>query len=360
MMVRPRFVTAVYTLMLVVITAFTLPGERTIFLPGTQPNVVQTFEPHNSGVTQCQSCHQTQGSGRTVTITADWQGSMMAHSARDPVFYAALAVANKYVSGSGEFCIRCHSPSGWLEGRATGGRGDSLRGNDLNGVQCDFCHRMKDPMIPDTTANPPVPGYGNGMFVVQVPRTPKRGPYSDAFAGGHAVQVDSFQRSGHFCGVCHNVSNVLYAANPVTQSPHAYSPIERTYSEWLLSWWGGQGNRGSCQSCHMPPTAGYGATMIMAPLRNDLPEHDLTGGNTFVPDILPDFWATGIDTARLNRGKQRAIETLQSAASLEASAYRRNDTVRAQVRVTNQAGHKLLTGYPEGRRMWLNIVGRNG
>jgi hypothetical protein len=110
----------------------------------------------------------------------------------------------------------------------------------------------------------------------------------------------------------------------------------------------------------MPPTTGYGATMIMAPLRNDLPEHDLTGGNTFVPDILPDFWTTGVDTARLNRGKQRVMETLQSAASLEASAYRRNDTVRAQVRVTNQAGHKLPTGYPEGRRMWLNIVGRNG
>ena len=25
------------------------------------------------------------------------------------------------------------------------------------------------------------------------------------------------------------------------------------------------------------------------------------------------------------------------------------------VRVTNQSGHKLPSGYPEGRRMWLNV-----
>jgi hypothetical protein len=33
-----------------------------------------------------------------------------------------------------------------------------------------------------------------------------------------------------------------------------------------------------------------------------------------------------------------------------------SDTVKiATVRVTNHAGHKLPTGYPEGRRMWLNL-----
>jgi hypothetical protein len=36
-----------------------------------------------------------------------------------------------------------------------------------------------------------------------------------------------------------------------------------------------------------------------------------------------------------------------------------SDTVTASVRVTNLTGHKLPTGYPEGRRMWVNLVGRN-
>lgn len=326
-----------------------------IFLPGTQPGVVQTFEAY----TQCENCHQTQSMGFPVEITADWHGSPMGQAARDPLFYAAMAVANKYVNGVGEFCIRCHSPTGWLEGRSNPPTGEALTGNDLNGVQCDFCHRMKDPLLPDSTANPPVPGYGNGMFVVQVPRNPKRGPFFNAVAVGHTAQGDSFYRKSEFCGVCHNVSNPLYAQNPVTQSPHEYGPIERTYSEWKLSWYAQQGQAGTCQSCHMPYLSGYGAILPGSPLRPDIPKHDMTGGNTFLQDILPDFWTTGLDTARLAASKQRAVQTLQRAATLEVQAVRNSDTVTVTVRVTNLTGHKLPTGYPEGRRMWLNIVGKN-
>lgn len=354
-MIYKRILVGLAVLGAAAITAFVLPSTRLIQLPGTQPNVVQPFDPYNSGAMACQTCHQTLGSSRIVTITADWQGSMMSHAARDPLFYAATAVANKYIQGSGEFCIRCHSPAGWLEGRSVGGRGDSLRGNDLNGVQCDFCHRMKDPMILDTAIVPPVPGYGNGMYVVQPSKTTKRGPYFDAYPA-HSVQGDAFYRSGNFCGVCHNVSNPLYASDPITQPPHAYSPIERTYSEWKLSWWSTQGSNGTCQSCHMPASTGYGCNLSAAPLRTDLAKHDLTGGNTFVPDILGDFWP-GLDSSRIAAGKQRAMETLQRAASLDMEAVRRSDTVTASVRITNLTGHKLPTGYPEGRRMWLNVVG---
>lgn len=331
------------------------PRLASIFLPGTQPGVVQTFEAY----TMCQNCHQTQTTGFPVSITADWHGSPMGQAARDPLFYATMAVANKYVSGVGEYCIRCHSPTGWLEGRSNPPTGEGLIGNDLNGVQCDFCHRMKDPLLPDSTANPPVPGYGNGMFVIQVPRNPKRGPFADAIATFHTNQVDTFYRTSEFCGVCHNVSNPLYAQNSTTQSPHEYGPIERTYSEWKLSWYAQQGQAGNCQSCHMPHQPGYGSNLPMAPFRPDIPKHDMTGGNTFLQDILPDFWTTGLDTARLSASKQRAIQTLQSAATLEANAYRHNDTVTATVRITNRTGHKLPTGYPEGRRMWLNVVGKN-
>jgi hypothetical protein len=39
-------------------------------------------------------------------------------SARDPLFRAALAIANQDIEGIGEFCLRCHAPRGWLEGRS--------------------------------------------------------------------------------------------------------------------------------------------------------------------------------------------------------------------------------------------------
>ena len=46
-------------------------------------------------------------------------------------------------------------------------------------------------------------------------------------------------------------------------------------------------------------------------------------------------------------GKQRALQSLTAAASLQVVG----DTLR----IVNLTGHKLISGYPEGRRMWLNI-----
>ena len=46
---------------------------------------------------------------------------------------------------------------------------------------------------------------------------------------------------------------------------------------------------------------------------------------------------------------------LGKAASLEAWLEDSGITKTARVRVTNQSGHKLPTGYAEGRRMWINL-----
>ena len=51
------------------------------------------------------------------------------------------------------------------------------------------------------------------------------------------------------------------------------------------------------------------------PTRSDLPLHDLTGGNTFIPDILPDIWGAEVNSTRLQAGKQRASNMLQMAAT---------------------------------------------
>ncbi|NOQ87446.1 MAG: PKD domain-containing protein, partial [Gammaproteobacteria bacterium] len=49
----------------------------------------------------------------------------------------------------------------------------------------------------------------------------------------------------------------------------------------------------------------------------------------------------------MSLGQLRAVNHLQQAASLQVSG----DTLK----VVNLTGHKLISGYPEGRRMWLNI-----
>lgn len=357
----------VATIAVVVILAVAArPTERSafIFLPGTQPGSTDTL--NALGATECRQCHASVSELRPVPLFKEWAGSMMAHSARDPIFYASLAVANKYSANVGinigEFCIRCHSPTGWLAGRSEDITGRSLMGTDLDGVQCDYCHRMANPLLPDSSVPDmifEVPGIGNGMHVVQRSLFPKRGPY-DSLPGPHATRVDLFQKQGDMCGVCHDVSNPFQAGyqGQITNPPHSYGPLERTYSEWLMSDFPARGDSGSCQSCHMRKTVGYGCAYSSAPLRQDLAQHDLTGGNTFVPDILRDFWPE-LDSIALAGGKQRATETLQRAARLEASARHSPDSsaVLADVRITNLTGHKLPTGYSEGKRMWLEVIG---
>lgn len=100
----------------------------------------------------------------------------------------------------------------------------------------------------------------------------------------------------------------------------------------------------------MADVTGRGAAT--GPVRNDLGRHDLMGGNAFIPDILPSFWPGDVDTAMLQAAKARAIDMLQLAAGLEATPT----DAGVSVRVTNETGHKLPSGYPEGRRIWLNVV----
>ncbi|TAK53919.1 MAG: T9SS type A sorting domain-containing protein [Bacteroidetes bacterium] len=326
--------------------------QTLIFLPGTQPGSVVEVD----SVQNCKTCHHSASLSRPVSTFNDWSGSPMAHAARDPIFFAALAVTNKYEPSVGEFCIRCHSPTGWLIGHSLDPMGKNLVGTDFDGIQCDFCHRAGNPLQPDSSIPPltfPVPGIGNAMNVFQQSKLPKRGPYADT-NNYHPTRQEPFQKTSDMCGVCHDISNPYYAEDRIHQQPHEYSPLERTYSEWLMSNYPAMGDSGTCQSCHMQTTGGYGA-IIGSPYRTDLRQHDLTGGNTFLPDILPEFWSN-LNVDALQAGKQRALSTLRRAAELDLTIERFNDSIIASVRITNLTGHKLPTGYPEGRRMWLNII----
>ena len=112
----------------------------------------------------------------------------------------------------------------------------------------------------------------------------------------------------------------------------------------------------SCQSCHMRPVESAGADKNNVEVRKDLPRHDHTGGNSWFADITKYQDSAGIlrlgdgltaeQLAALDLGQQRAVDHLQQAASLLVDG----DILR----VVNLTGHKLISGYPEGRRMWIN------
>ncbi|MCB8942804.1 MAG: hypothetical protein H6658_03400 [Ardenticatenaceae bacterium] len=383
--------------------------RQDFFLPGTQPGQIQAeiIAPEN-----CTFCHgdgysqQTIQPAGTETWSA-WFGSMMAQAGRDPLFYAALDIANADAAFSGDFCLRCHVPRGWLDARhAPTSDTSNFTPDDLEGVQCEVCHRMVDPFY--TNENPardlevlaaitaPVTFPGNASIIVD-PLDHRRGPLNVTDTLGFdphlAINISATLQSPYhteslLCGSCHNIDNPVfswdettqsYQLNPLGQASDLVDPfpIERTFSEWALSSYntpggiyapqfGGNNDYVStCQDCHMRAITGTGGIWPGQPNtpRPNYPLHDLTGANTWVPQILPlhpVFSSTYTGTVQaemraqaLISGTLRARYMLQNAATLAATKI--GDTL--VVTVTNQSGHKLPSGYVEGRRMWLQVEG---
>lgn len=379
------------------------------FQPGTQPNqITDTIDAPQ----QCMGCHE--GYSDQISQSADyepwtgWAGSMMAQAGRDPVFYAALDIANADAAFTGEFCLRCHLPRGWLDGRSTPPDGSAMTPIDQEGIQCEVCHRTVDPVY--SAENPardltvlaaitsPVTLPGNAGLIVDTADF-RRGPFDVVADNGFdphnpsAGALDTLQSPFHqdaaLCGSCHDISNpllswddasqsyILNASNQPFTDTTAMFPIERTYSEWLLSdfntpqggalpqFGGNKAAVSTCQDCHMQDVTGVGASFFGSvgsiPQRSDLPQHDLTGANNWVPKIIPQvpaFSATfstepfaAERLAALNAGVERATAMLQNAAELDISL----SGTQLMVTITNNSGHKLPTGYTEGRRMWLQV-----
>lgn len=317
---------------------------------------------------------------------ANWRGSMMAQSARDPLFYACLAVAEQDAPSVGDLCIRCHSPRGWLAGRSTDTSGASLTEEDRQGISCDFCHKLVDPeyVVGVSPAEDEailaeldqIPlDFGSGQYVM-ASSAPKRGPFDDALDTGHPVLHSPFHQESEICGTCHDVSNPAfdeislgdYAPNTFDQQHSTLRgadmlPVERTYSEWLNSDFAAGGVDlpqyggvvATCQDCHMRDVTAAGSNDPNSPIRSDMPLHDMTGGNAFVQDMIADAYPGEVDLAQLEASKERAESTLTKAIQLELTP----DPAGVNVRVVNDTGHKLPTGYPEGRRIWIWVEARD-
>jgi uncharacterized repeat protein (TIGR01451 family) len=377
------------------------------FLPGTQPGGLQEeLTPPAS----CDVCH-------TEPIYNTWRGSLMSQAGHDPLFWSALEVANHDAPGSGEFCLRCHAPKGWYEGRSQPADGSSLTPIDLDGgLICSVCHRALEPAMDGSDeasdrdrvlrsdVSPPVPfdHVGSAMLILD-PLDFRRGPFSLGINFSYhpnqtygtlflGWQQNDFVARSRLCGSCHNVENPVLSWNaeqgqflpnsedapaPVFGQGQLF-PVETTYDEWLYSEYAQSGVFapqfagekqdgivGACADCHMSRSTGYAAELSFSPVLRDcsgqhgcLPLHDFVGGNSWVPVLLQDKrWRLNSANyaSHLNETMFSSRFMLSKAASLEAQIEGSGIGQVARVRVVNQTGHKLPTGYAEGRRMWINL-----
>lgn len=250
----------------------------------------------------------------------------------------------------------------------------------------------------------------------------KRASFADASAR-HPMFYSRYHKSKYFCATCHDVSNPVLAnlnANPAqplpteTNSASSYFHVERTFSEFMLSDYGLQGGAAGigpyapavfktsyannfivkCQDCHMRDGTGKGCSMtdgIFRPSgslehpKSGQPIHDLTGGNAWVAAVLASAipgsanydavndqllhqgpnvltldltQGLGIDPVALLAGADRAKQQLKLAAAIQNATYS-SSTGALSFRIQNQSGHKLISGFPEGRRMFVNIKAYN-
>ena len=365
------------------VTTYYVPTTiNDFFMPGSQPNESGTF----SAPDQCSNCHGNYDI-RNIEPFDTWKGSMMAHSMRDPLFLASMTIANQDAQFSGDLCIRCHSPVGWLEGRSTPTDGSVLTAADREGVQCHFCHRIIDPIssAPEdqtylSTISDHLPTvYGNGMYVVDSDANTRRGPFEITQAG-HATLKSDFYSTSEYCATCHDVSNpAFYKASDGTYQPNNIDtpatsfdtyemfPVERTYSEWKMSAYntpggipstafgGNKTNVSTCMDCHMADVTGEGCDKNYAPTRTDMPLHDLTGGNTFVPLLVKSKYPSEVDANAIDAGIIRARYMLENAATMNLNVSLAENGYDMDVEIINETGHKLPSGYPEGRRMWIYV-----
>ncbi len=247
--------------------------DALVRMPGSQPaNAAFVKDP--SGCFDCHaSAHPVAEAGFA------WRGSLMGQAARDPFFWAAVAVAAQdsiYLHGrpnATDVCLRCHLPKGWLEFRSNPSNGSQMIGADYDGVSCDFCHRMFDPFAPDTASGAregsDFAGYWDESEASMTPSGqaaasalamdtleasaiklfnatsffdatshPKSVLYDEAAAGQYYVAVQDsargafadsstphpktysrFHKSRFYCGTCHDVSNPAAINAPFADTP---------------------------------------------------------------------------------------------------------------------------------------------
>jgi hypothetical protein len=195
-------------------------------------------------------------------------------------------------------------------------------------------------------------------------------------------------------------------------SASSYFHVERTFSEFMLSAYGQDGGAGTnpefqaqgapdilnaakCQDCHMRDVVGVAANKRGIPLRPDesiehpqsgQPLHDLTGGNAWVSWVLASAvpgsanydpfndqqlnqgpsaltldltQGVGFNPDALLAGVDRAKQQLLLAATIKNPNYN-TATGELIFQVQNNTAHKLISGFPEGRRMFVNIKAFSG
>ncbi len=210
-------------------------------------------------------------------------------------------------------CAACHIPAAAVNA-PYGTDPTQISGVGVEGVACDFCHKVWDVRLnPDTgrpNANMP------GVLSFEFRRPPEghqffAGPFDDVGFAGSEDTYSPLQTQSQFCASCHFA--VFWD-----------TPIYNSFGEWLDSPYSDPDTGKTCQDCHMPP---QGVTHFAR--HEQAMERD--------PETIFSHQMPGAADEEL----------LQNTAELTLSAERHGGALEVFVDVTNTgAGHHIPTDSP--------------
>lgn len=214
-------------------------------------------------------------------------------------------------------CAACHAPAAAVD-QPYGSDPRAVSGVGVEGVACDFCHKIWDVKLgPDGLPYPNMPG----VLSFELRRPPERhqffaGPFDDV-APGEDTYVPLYTQS-QYCAPCHFGdfwnTRIYNSFGEWLESP--YSDPRRAAASGLKS-------TQTCQDCHMPSAQNDHFVRLDKGGRQRAPNTIFSHDMTVTPDLL------------------------RQAITLDVQAERRSDGIHVTVTVTNTgAGHHVPTDSP--------------
>jgi hypothetical protein len=236
-------------------------AQQYINLPGTQPGGLNEGAPLDSSSSCGVTCHYSRDIDRAERDALRHLGRLddgQRHAR--PALPRGAHRRRAGRSGVGDYCLRCHTPPGFVGGRTrstpTASRGTALESADLDGVTCDSCHRMT------ATTN-----LGNAQYVLS-PTETRFGPYPVIESIRHPGEASTWLADPRMCATCHEITNPTQPLRRAdgTDTGQRF-PLDTTYSEWSRSAFAVAGSPGAatCQDCHMPRLGSPGRVSTNGP-----------------------------------------------------------------------------------------------